>query len=80
LWPCSLARELYSRSTTDGEGNKPKRASCRITHPTGCSPFGRFGEKTELHGAVIFLISDAVSGFVTGVIIPIDGGYLTNNI
>jgi NAD(P)-dependent dehydrogenase (short-subunit alcohol dehydrogenase family) len=44
------------------------------------TPFGRFGEKAELHGAVIFLISDAASGFVTGVTIPIDGGYLTNNI
>jgi NAD(P)-dependent dehydrogenase (short-subunit alcohol dehydrogenase family) len=44
------------------------------------TPFGRFGEKSELRGAVIFLISDAASGFVTGVTIPIDGGYLTNNI
>jgi NAD(P)-dependent dehydrogenase (short-subunit alcohol dehydrogenase family) len=44
------------------------------------TPFARFGEKSELHGAVIFLISDAASGFVTGVTIPVDGGYLTDNI
>ncbi|MFH1108282.1 MAG: SDR family oxidoreductase [Planctomycetota bacterium] len=44
------------------------------------TPFGRFGEKSELRGAVIFLISDAASGFVTGVTIPVDGGYLTDNI
>ncbi len=29
-------------------------------------------------GAVIFLISDAASGFITGVTIPVDGGYLTD--
>lgn len=44
------------------------------------TPFGRFGEKSELRGAVIFLISDAASGFITGVTIPVDGGYLTDNI
>jgi NAD(P)-dependent dehydrogenase (short-subunit alcohol dehydrogenase family) len=44
------------------------------------TPFGRFGETSELRGAVIFLISDAASGFVTGVTIPVDGGYLTDNI
>jgi NAD(P)-dependent dehydrogenase (short-subunit alcohol dehydrogenase family) len=44
------------------------------------TPFGRFGEKSELRGAVIFLISDAAAGFVTGVTIPVDGGYLTDNI
>ena len=44
------------------------------------TPFGRFGEKSELRGAVIFLISGAASGFITGVTIPVDGGYLTDNI
>lgn len=44
------------------------------------TPFGRFGETSELRGAVIFLISEAASGFVTGVTIPVDGGYLTDNI
>jgi len=44
------------------------------------TPFGRFGEKSELRGAVIFLISNMASSFVTGVTIPVDGGYLTDNI
>jgi hypothetical protein len=44
------------------------------------TPFGRYGEKAEFHGAVIFLISNAASGFVTGVTIPVDGSYLTENI
>jgi len=44
------------------------------------TPFGRFGKFEELWGAALFLASDAASGFVTGVSIPVDGGYLTDNI
>jgi NAD(P)-dependent dehydrogenase (short-subunit alcohol dehydrogenase family) len=38
------------------------------------TPMGRFGEAEELIGAIIFLTSDA-SKFVTGVVLPIDGGF-----
>ena len=38
------------------------------------TPMGRFGDITELNGAVHFLSSDAAS-FITGAIIPIDGGF-----
>lgn len=38
------------------------------------TPMRRFGDITELNGAVQFLCSDA-SSFVTGTIIPIDGGF-----
>lgn len=38
------------------------------------TPMGRFGDITELNGAVQFLCSDAAS-FITGAIIPIDGGF-----
>jgi NAD(P)-dependent dehydrogenase (short-subunit alcohol dehydrogenase family) len=40
----------------------------------GRTPMGRFGEPAELHGAVLWLASDAAS-FVTGIVIPIDGGF-----
>jgi gluconate 5-dehydrogenase len=39
-------------------------------------PMGRFGEGNELKGAALFLASEA-SRYVTGAIIPVDGGYLT---
>ena len=38
------------------------------------TPMGRFGEGEELLGALIWLLSDA-SRFVTGVVVPIDGGF-----
>ncbi|ADN01431.1 SDR family oxidoreductase [Spirochaeta thermophila] len=44
------------------------------------TPFGRFGEEEDLYGAVIFLASRKASGFVTGVTIPVDGGFLVDNI
>ena len=44
------------------------------------TPFGRFGQVNELAGALLFLASEAASGFVTGVTLPVDGGYLVNNI
>jgi NAD(P)-dependent dehydrogenase (short-subunit alcohol dehydrogenase family) len=44
------------------------------------TPFGRFGDVGELAGVVLFLASSRASGFVTGVTIPVDGGYLVHNI
>ncbi|MDD2513394.1 MAG: SDR family oxidoreductase [Proteiniphilum sp.] len=38
------------------------------------TPMGRFGDISELNGAVQFLCSEAAS-FITGAIIPIDGGF-----
>jgi NAD(P)-dependent dehydrogenase (short-subunit alcohol dehydrogenase family) len=42
------------------------------------TPFGRFGDASELCGAAIFLASNAASGFVTGICIPVDGGFLVD--
>jgi len=44
------------------------------------TPFGRFGDVSELAGALLFLASERASGFVTGVSLPVDGGYLIDNI
>lgn len=38
------------------------------------TPMGRFGEPEELVGTVVWLVSDAAR-FVTGVVVPVDGGY-----
>ncbi len=39
------------------------------------TPMGRFGEAEELLGTLLFLLSDAAASFVTGVVIPVDGGF-----
>ena len=39
------------------------------------TPMGRFGEPEELVGSTLFLISDKAASFVTGVVLPIDGGF-----
>lgn len=39
------------------------------------TPMGRFGEPEELIGALLFLAEEDASGFVNGVVLPIDGGF-----
>lgn len=39
------------------------------------TPMGRFGESEELIGTLLYLLSEEASGFVNGVVIPVDGGF-----
>ncbi|MBQ7991420.1 MAG: SDR family oxidoreductase [Solobacterium sp.] len=39
------------------------------------TPMGRFGESAELSGAVLFLLNNDAASFITGVTLPIDGGF-----
>lgn len=39
------------------------------------TPMGRFGKPEELFGALDFLLDEGMSAFVTGVVIPVDGGF-----
>ncbi len=55
---------------TNKDGSYTDRGNTIITN----TPMKRFGEAKELNGAVQWLISDSAS-FVTGVVIPIDGGF-----
>ena len=54
----------------DENENLTPRANLIISH----TPMGKFGNPEDLIGACIWLTSDA-SKFVTGVVIPIDGGF-----
>ncbi len=55
---------------TNPDGSPTERGRLVIQN----TPMGRFGKADELIGAVLFLSSEAAS-FVTGVILPIDGGF-----
>ena len=43
----------------------------------GHTPMGRFGEASDLVGCVKWLLDEDVSAFVTGITVPVDGGFLT---
>jgi NAD(P)-dependent dehydrogenase (short-subunit alcohol dehydrogenase family) len=56
-------------------GDLTPRAKQVMAH----TPLGRYGDPKDLIGAVVWLLSDA-SGFVTGVVLPIDGGFSSYSI
>ena len=39
------------------------------------TPMGRFGESEELLGGMLFLLNNEAASFITGVVLPIDGGF-----
>ena len=39
------------------------------------TPMDRFGKTEELDGALLFLVNDEAAGFITGVVLPVDGGF-----
>ena len=39
------------------------------------TPMGRFGNTEDLAGGLLFLLDDKAAGFITGVVLPIDGGF-----
>ena len=39
------------------------------------TPLKRFGEAEELNGTLLYLLNNDAAGFVTGVVIPVDGGF-----
>ena len=54
----------------------PERNAQIMAH----TPMKRFGEPRELLGAVLWLASDRASGFVTGALVRVDGGFLAMTI
>ena len=39
------------------------------------TPMGRFGESEELEGGLLFLVNNEAASFITGIVLPIDGGF-----
>ena len=54
------------------EDGTPTERSNKILNST---PMGRFGEAHELIGTLLYLVSEDASGFVNGVVIPVDGAF-----
>jgi NAD(P)-dependent dehydrogenase (short-subunit alcohol dehydrogenase family) len=56
---------------TEADGSFTERGNKIVSQ----TPMGRLGEAHELIGALLWLASDAAAGFVTGTVIPVDGGF-----
>lgn len=64
---------MVTQLTADMQGKNP----AQYAEITGRIPMHRWGQPEDLQGAVVFLASPAAA-YVTGAILPVDGGYLEN--
>jgi NAD(P)-dependent dehydrogenase (short-subunit alcohol dehydrogenase family) len=70
LVPGFFISDQNRRLLTNEDGSLTERGGLIIQN----TPFGRFGEADELHGAVHYLLADA-SKFVTATVVTVDGGF-----
>ncbi len=57
------------------EGELSSRGQNIVNH----TPMGRFGDPKELLGSVLWLLDDQAAGFVTGITVAVDGGFLAHS-
>ncbi|KKB73266.1 MULTISPECIES: SDR family oxidoreductase [Bacillus] len=60
------------RLLLDQNGGLTERAESIISH----TPMKRFGRPEDLLGTLLWLADEEMSGFVTGITVPVDGGFL----
>ena len=61
-----------NRALLFDEAGNPTARTAKILAAT---PMKKFGEISDLTGALLWLADDRASGFVTGTVIPVDGGF-----
>ena len=55
--------------------NEDGTPTARTGKILAATPMGRFGTPEELLGALLFLVDEKAASFVTGIVIPVDGGF-----
>lgn len=55
--------------------NEDGTPTARTGKILAATPMGRFGETEELEGGLLFLVNEKAAGFITGVVLPVDGGF-----
>ena len=55
--------------------NEDGTPTARTGKILAATPMGRFGETEELEGGLLFLLDNKAAGFITGVVLPVDGGF-----
>lgn len=76
LTPGFFPAEQNRRLLFNEDGSPTARAQSILGH----TPMGRFGQASELVGAAVFLASARAAGFVTGIDLRVDGGFLSQTI
>lgn len=71
LAPGFFATKQNQKLLFDEKGNPTERTKKILMN----TPMGRFGQPEELLGTLDYLMDSDASGFVTGAVIPIDGGF-----
>ena len=73
--PGGLALPAIRAAFGEGVFNADGTLSARSQKILNNTPMNRFGEPDDLTGTLLWLASDEASGFVTGVVVPVDGGF-----
>lgn len=71
--PGFFLTEQNHRLLMNEDGTLTERSNKIITH----TPMRRFGKPEDLLGTLLWLCDDQASGFVTGITIPVDGGFMS---
>ena len=69
--PGFFATEQNKALLFNQDGSLTARSEKIISH----TPMGRFGVPEDLDGTLLWLLSNKASGFVNGVVVPVDGGF-----
>lgn len=71
LAPGFFSTKQNAKLLWNGDGTPTPRTGKILA----ATPMGRFGESGELEGGLLFLLDEKAAGFITGVVLPIDGGF-----
>ena len=55
--------------------NEDGTPTARTGKILAATPMQRFGQTEELEGALLFLLNEQAAGFITGIVLPVDGGF-----
>jgi NAD(P)-dependent dehydrogenase (short-subunit alcohol dehydrogenase family) len=70
--PGFFLTEQNKNLLTNEDGSLTERSNKIITH----TPMKRFGKPEDLLGTLLWLVDENMSGFVTGITVPVDGGFM----
>ncbi len=73
--PGFFLNERSRKILLDETGGRTARGQNVMAH----TPLQRFGEAQDLLGCVCWLLDDTRAGFVTGITVPVDGGFLASS-